>query len=592
MVSGSGPTVRRRLASIAMHATSRRQRAPRHVAVHRADRAGRRADRRAGRWLGVAAGAFVAITALVGCAGSAGDRLLVTEATPTADGTGTIWAVEPGEELGDDAVVARGAAQPLGVTSKGHHGTSWTNQWGRAWAGRVLMSWAGSDEARVTVGAPGDEGTTLVSARSRIRTDVISRGLFVSSADGCSLARGAARDDVEEVGTGNCSISDDERWVVSWPAEPTPGAAGVLTIRDLRTGTVRELPDISAVHAVAIGRDARVLAAESVDGGLRGVVLDATSGRVVGRTEVYPDMRLAPAVDGSTAFLALGQEAGGSVLLSISTAAEVTVIDRGLAVVPLTFGRTVHYLRLDDDPRGDTIRRWEPGGEAETLLTASAGPIGAAAIGTDHIIATRQVGSTIEIHRESGSGALEETLRIPIGSERPATADTMLVQGDRVFMVLSAGADASTGEAPDKFLVRLELHGDDSIVALRDLPSISLAALDHDGTALIVTRRELGDGEDELRVLSPRQDTTEVRTTAGATGINLIHDGVIYFSAADSDGRSPEIRSVRAYGSADERVLYRDRVIAGATWPEQGEAQSSFLLSRAALEAAVRTGPT
>jgi hypothetical protein len=137
---------------------------------------------------------------------------------------------------------------------------------------------------------------------------------------------------------------------------------------------------------------------------------------------------------------------------------------------------------------------------------------------------------------------------------------------------------ASTGAVS---FVRLDLRGDDSVAPVKNWPSLLLESIDTDGTVLLSGRRTES-GKEQLLVVRPQDDTFQVRARTDGTGVNLIHDGVVYYTDQPAEG-AISIRSVRATGDADPQVLYTKRQIAGSTWPQFGGAVQSQLLSRALI---------
>ncbi len=502
------------------------------------------------------------------CSGTGGGQLLVAEDTAAEGGSGAtkVWAVDPGDDLSADALVAEDAAEPLGVATIDADGLSWFNQLGRTWQGDALLAYSTADSSRVTAGRPGDTATEVATSDGPLQAVVLRRGVAVVSQEGCSLATGA--EEATEIGTGACQVSEDERWVASWPQTPGP-----LTIRDLRDDSTRTVKDIKTVSAAPLGRDARVLAVEQTDDGVRGRLIDATDGSTIATTDTFDAMQPAPATDGATGFVAIAQSGGEGRLLWIATDGTVSVIDTGPALVPVAVTSEVTYLRLDQSEDDDSLRRWTPGGddgEREVLLT---GRVGAAAATMESIVATRETDDGVEFYRSAGTGALDRVLTLDTDTSQGVLVNKMLVHDGMAFLEVQGAAATS--------FVRLDLHGDDSDAPATDRPYLVLESVDTDGTVLL-TASEGQDQEEQLLVVGPRDDTARVRARAASTGTNLIHEGVVYYTAVDADGAA-SVRSVRAAGDKDPEVLYQDHQIAGATWPEDGGATQSLLVSRTLL---------
>jgi hypothetical protein len=539
--------------------------------------------RRSALLLAVLAGSALAASA---CTDTGHGRLLLardTSISPDQMSAATatdVWAVEPGEQPTDDDVIARDVTSPLYINDVAENGAVARQLLAIEWAGEVLAAFAG-DGGRATfatVGTPGGEPTEIATSDSQVQPNLLRRGVFVATTEGCVLARGV--DDVEELGEGLCQMSEDERWVVSWPAD-----GGELTIRDLRTGDTRTVEG-TTVGAVALGAGSRVLAVQQTDGGSEGVVIDATDGKVVGRTETYPQMRAMPVEPGSTGFVALvatgsgsGQAVQSTELLWIDTDADVQVIDRGPLMLPVRTDSEVTYVHFGDQQGDDSIKRWDSGsGERTTLLS---GAVGATSVGDGRIVATRDTADGVELYRSDHHGDLVHVTTAPGDASAGSSVTRVLTQGDTALVQLTFGGTSS--------IARVDLSGDDSDVPLRHWELLLLEGVDVDGTVL-VTGAEDGDAEEEsIGVITPHSDGFVERTTAASTGLNLIHEGVIYVTDQGEDGKLT-VRTVRAQGEADGTTLYEGYQIAGATWPTDNGATQSTLISRVAVLAQQQSG--
>jgi len=512
------------------------------------------------------AGLALAATA---CGSSDGRQLMVADDTSGSGATATrVWAVEPGEALADSALVARDATQPLGISTIQPDGLSWYNQLGRSWSGKALLAYQTDARSLVTAGTPGARATTLASSDGPLQAVVLRRGVAIVNQDGCSLATDVAR--ATKIGTGSCQISEDERWVVSWPATP-----GDLTIRDLRSDRVRVVRGIRTVTAATLGRDTRVLAVEEVDGGVRGRVIDATSGATVGDgTKVYDAMQVLPATEGATGFAAVAQSGTTVALLWVATDGTTTPVDTGLAMVPVSVDSGITYLRLDADETQDSVRRWTPDGATGDRTVLLTGKVGAGVATPGHLVATRETDTGVQFFRTATSGALEQVLTLRTDTSQPVTVNQMEIH-DGVALL-------EVGGAQDTSFVRIDLTGDGSDAPVRNWPYLLLESVDTDGTALLTGTRGSDVNFEELLVVGAHDDTYHVRGRADATGTNLIHEGIIYYTDQPQSG-DVTVRSVRATGDRDAKVLYRRHQIAGATWPENGGATQSLLVSRALL---------
>lgn len=513
---------------------------------------------------------------MTGCGTRSDDRLMVAS-SPDPDPEATtsppveIWAVTPGQDLDDDTLVATGATRPTGIATLLPDGRSEFNQLATAWKGDVLMGYRTDEASRVTAGSPGAEQTTLAEtgSQAQLQTVVLRRGVAVVDDESCRLATSVS--EAEVVGDGRCQISEDERWVVSWPVRPGP-----LTIRDLRNDSERTVDDISTISAAALGRDARVLAVEESGDGVRARMLSATDGSTIGTTDTYDAIDIVPATVGATGMVAVAQEGAETVLLWITTDAEVTEVDRGPALLPVSVGSWVSYVRVDADETLDSVREWAPGDdEPEVLVT---GRVAAGAATPDTLVLTRTNDTGVTFYRyDHGAAEPEELLTVEGDTSAGATVTRMVTKKKTALALLSIGDRIS--------FVRLDLAGDHSDVPVEGWPFLLLESIDEDGTVLLAgTEATQGIGQ-QLLVLRPSDDEPTVRAEADATGVNLIHQGIVYFTNVTQEGEV-DVREVRAFGSDEPEVLYEGVQLAGATWPELGGATQAVVASRQLLEQA------
>ncbi|MFN7970658.1 MAG: hypothetical protein U0P47_15105 [Acidimicrobiales bacterium] len=517
------------------------------------------------------------------CSGSGhGGELLLARDTSTSESAGSggpqtvatdIWAVTPGEQPSRSNRLAESVSSPLYINSVADDGTVARDLLGTQWGGQVLSAFVtGGTTGHATVGDPGAEPTTIASAERQVQASVVRRGVYVATADGCRLAR--STDDITDVGSGLCQMSEDERWVVSWPAE-----GGELTIRDLRSGDVRRVEG-TTTGAVVLGHGTSVLAVQTDGDGSRGVVIDATTGKVTGRTDRYDDLQVMAVEPDSTGFVALassGEQAAvvaDRQLLWVGTDARTQVIDRGLLVLPVQSTSTVTYLRFGNQEAGsDSIRRWDSGTGARTTLLS--GAVGLAAVGPDELIATRDTDTAVEVFRSNSLGELEQVAEVPGSATGGSSVGRVLTLGSTSYLDLSVGAETS--------LVRVDLHGDHSDVPVQGWAQLLLEGVDGDGTVLVSGRRTVESTSESIGVVAPNGDGFEERATAGATGLNLIHEGTIYLTTRDGEDGDLTVRTVRSSGETDGETLYTGYQLAGATWPTDNGATQSTLRSRAAL---------
>lgn len=535
----------------------------------------------------------VGLISAFGLAGSAcsatsghGGQLLLAEDTsgsgqssPAA--TTSIWAVASGEQPSDDNRLATDVSGPLYINNVQPDGGVVRDLLAAQWSGSILSAFIhGGTSARTTLGNPGAKQEELASSSQQVQPSVLRRGIYIATSDGCKLVRSAG--DVANIGTGLCQMSEDERWVASWPAE-----GGALTIRDLRSGTVRTIEG-TTTNAVVLGHGAAVFAVQKTDGASRGVVIDATSGKVIGRTDAFDDLQPMPIGPDSTGFVALASSTSaaatveGTQLLWIDTDAKVQVIDRGTLMLPVQSDSTVTYVHFGGQAAGsDSIRRWDSGsGERTTLLS---GAVGATAVRSDMVVATKDTDHGVEIYRSNGNGQLEHVTTVPLGSRggtasstgtTDSTVDRVITIDNRTF--LSITVDATTS------LVRVDLSGDGSDVPVAGWASMLLDGVDSDGTALVSGAKSSKATSESIGVVTPSSTAFVQRSTARQTGLNLIHDGVIYMTDATANDELV-IRTVRAQGDLRPEKLWTGYQLAGATWPTDNGGTQSTLISRVAV---------
>lgn len=521
----------------------------------------------------------LAIAAGAGCTGTGTGRLLLAEDTSGSSDSSaaspsstSIWAVEHGEDPSDDNRIASDVSSPLYINTVRTDGTLARDLLATQWDGSILSSFVqGGTTYTASVGEPGATATTIASSDSQVQSNVLTRGVYVATAEGCTLARTA--DDVEEIGAGLCQVSEDERWVVSWPAD-----GGELTIRDLRTGKVRTVEGVTT-SAVALGHGSSVLAVQHGDDGSQGVVIDATSGKVVGRTDTFDDLQAMPVSPGSTGFvvLAASQSQAATVestsLLWVDTDGSVRVVDRGALMLPVLTDSEVTYVHFGGQETGsDSIRRWDSSSSERTTLLK--GAVGAAAVTGSTIVATKDTADGVEVYRSTARGDLELATTVPGDATDGSTVSAVLRLGSTSLMVVTVDGLSS--------LARVDLSGDDSDVPVKGWVKMIVEGVDTDGTALVTGAASTSAEQESIGVVTPRSDAFVERTTADRTGLNLIHEGVIYVTDQTTDGELT-VRSVRAQGDLDAERLYSGYQLTGATWPTDNGATRSTLISRVAV---------
>ena len=529
-------------------------------------------------------GALAALVVLgAGCAGTGGGKLLLAEGTPTSPEGVKIWSAAPGDELDDDNLVVASAQRPGSISTRLEDGTTWVNGLGRSWKGSDLLAYADASATNLISTEPGGTPDELASAPN-LQTTVLRRGAYVRTSDGCLLATSAT--DTEEVGSGSCTISSDERWVVSWTG--TDGEGPSVTIRDLRHDRDEEVDlDGRVVNAVVLASGARVLVVVEAPDGFQGVVLDATDGSEVGRTEAYPYLDVATVGAEATGFVIITTtpattdpvSSGGSSdtsLAYVDADAKVETIDSGYYLVPVDTGSTITYLSYGAELADSSVREWSPGDdEPEVLLEGQVG----AGTADGRLIVLREVAADgdrsagVELWRPDATHHLEKVATVPapegaLGIEEGgsgASVSRAWVRGSMLYLQLDQDSASS--------FVRIDMTGDHSDVPVENVERLLLESLDADGTALL-TRGDEQAGDEAILIVRPHDHEAEERARFTSTGLNLIHEGVIYVTSVSGSNDAPEVsvHSLRAAGELRQELLWKDRQIAGATWPEQNGA--------------------
>lgn len=526
------------------------------------------------RRLRIGLAATAALLVAAGC--SNGDRLLVAEGQVGQEGT-PIWAVEDDQPADDSTLVGRRATSPLGIQDVTSAGTSSFNQLGWNWGGEVLLAVGTPDGSRISVGAPGARQALLERSEGDVDSAVVRRGVFLRSPTGCALATGA--EPAEEVGTGRCLLSEDERWIVSWSGGTSPDqqggpvprsnvAAQGATVRDLRSGSVRRISDAAVTSASVLGHDERVLLAEQDGDVVRLRLVDAADGSTVARPGRYDAVNIQPPVVGSDGFVLQARVGQRMQLVHVATDGERTVIDEGLQLQPVTASSVVTYLEFGEGPGQDALLRWDGDGEPEVLARGS---VGAGAVDPTTIVALEEAQGRVRFMREGHGGELEESVVLVTDTSRSVLATRTVVRDDSAILVVSSASGTS--------LVEVGLHGPGKVL-VSDWASLQLQSMDHDGTILFTGRRTTADTQDALVVVRPGHDP-EVRGRVPQVGTALLHAGTIYASVVGE--RQVEVRSFTAVGERGSELLHRGKQVAGATWPELGGATETVMFNRALL---------
>ena len=553
------------------------------------------------------------ILASSGCSGSAKNRLLIAEASGSSSSGVKIWAAQPGDTLDNSNQVIEAAASPAQVATRLQDGSTWVNGLGRDWNNTELLSFtttAGLDPStgqatnqitNLTTGRPGAKPNSLVES-AQMQATVIQRGVYVRTADGCVLVTSPTK--AEDLGVGSCSISTDERWVVSWGADPaaaaganpsgSPASGASLTIRDLRHKSNTAVDGIGTViDAVALSNGARVLATVQDGKEVQGVLLNASSGKEIARTDKFKALEISPTADGATGFVFMTNKGEGSALAYMSADGSVQAIDEGFYLAPVNNGQSVTFLSFQQDLSKSTVRSWSPGdSQPETLLT---GQVGAGMVDGE-VLVLREVDATdtrtpaaLEFWRAGSGNAMTKVLSIPAPADsKPVNqggsavvVDRAWVRNDMAYLKLTSGTASS--------FARIDMTGDRSDAPIQNVASLRLDSLDSDGTALL-TQNDSGAATESVLVIGPQDEKPVQRNTFAQTAANLIHEGVIYVTEVSGDTtgatQAPpklSVISFRSTGNLDQKLLWKDRQIAGATWPEQNGATATQFITVGAL---------
>ena len=147
-----------------------------------------------------------------------------------------------------------------------------------------------------------------------------------------------------------------------------------------------------------------------------GVVLDATNGEEVGRTDTYEFLDVASIGADAEGFVLQAGSAEGTQLLHVDTDAQVSVIDEGFYLVPVVNGAEVTYLKYAEDLTRSSLRTWSPGDEESEQLLA--GYVGAGSPDGEHVLASKETPDGTEFWRQDGgTGEMSKVLTLPLGAD-------------------------------------------------------------------------------------------------------------------------------------------------------------------------------
>ena len=553
--------------------------------------------------------------ASTGCSSASKNKLLIAEASGSSSSGVAVWAAQPGDTLDDSNLVIESAASPAQVATRLEDGGIWVNGLGRDWNNTALLAFssaagldpstgqASSQITNLTTTKPGAKPNALVES-AQLQATVIRRGVYVRTADGCVLVTSPTK--AEDLGFGSCAISTDERWLVSWGADSPANAS--LTIRDMRRKTNTAVEGLgTVVDAVALSNGALVMASVQVEDQVQGVLLDATNGSELGRTDKYEALEISPASNQAKGFVFMTNKGEGSALSYMAADASIQAIDEGFYLAPVSNGSEVTYLSFQQELSKSTVRSWSPGdSEPETLLT---GQVGAGMVGDKMLVlrevdATGRAPATLEFWRTASGNEFTKVLSLAAPPDAQpveqggsaAVVDRAWVRNNMAYLQVSSGTTSS--------FVRIDMTGDRSDAPIENSAGLRLDSLDADGTAL-VTLKNPDSGQESILVVGPHDDEPVERATFAQTASNLIHEGAIYVTEVSGDttgasGQAPELSvvSFRSSGKLNQKLLWKDRQIAGATWPEQNGATATqfvtvgaLIKSQQAAQQAQQSGP-
>jgi hypothetical protein len=525
-----------------------------------------------GRLLRAAIATLVVVTA-ASCSGME-DRLFVVANPGAGQQSVEVWAVTPGDHLDDDHTVLPDAVGPLTIVTRGAEGELTYDQLGQAWKDRLLMAAATAAEdpaeaQQVLAARPGDDPTQIAAA-AQAEVVVAPRGVFVFDSEGCRLATRPEK--AKEVGKGRCSVSDNDRWVASWPSD-----GGPIEVRDLRRDEVATAEG-NFTQAVALTNDARVLGIESTGGGdgsestSVAKVIDATNGKVISTGEPAGYMQAMPSAHDSRSFVVMVERDGIPSIESIGTDGKVSVVAESTTdhpMFPVNVGDGVDYLIMGKDFESTALYHWSPDEDAERVMKGELTAIG---VDPETTVVARQVEDGLEfwsVHDGELSKDPEVVLHTDT-TEHLQVGRALTVDGVAHLEVSGVGGSS---------YVRVDTRGGHSAVVLSDWASLSIAARDRDGTVLLSGAEAAASAENpEQQLLAVRRhdDEAERRASAEMFAASLVHDGTIYYTAilGTSEASVWQV-PVSNRGDARPEKLWDDALLGGAAWEQYGGASET-----------------
>jgi len=204
------------------------------------------------------------------------------------------------------------------------------------------------------------------------------------------------------------------------------------------------------------------------------------------------------------------------------------------------------------------------------------------------VAATGDSGPTVEFWRPGAGHKMTRVLTIPAPADAAPINETGLGASVSKVWVAHETAYLQLDHQASSSFVRIDLIGDHSDAPVQNTAGLALESLDVDGTALLTMPG--GDGQDVV-VVGPHSEEPVTRGTFAQTGVNLIHEGVIYVTVVEGSAEDQQmsVRSIRSTGTPRPALLWDSSQLAGATWPEQNGATSSLITTVGALVAAAQT---
>jgi hypothetical protein len=387
--------------------------------------------------------------------------------------------------------------------------------------------------------------------------------VFVFDDEGCLLTTEPAP--AERVGAGRCSISDNDRWVASWPSD-----GGPMTIRDLRHDEEVTTKG-NFTQGVALANGARVLGIDTGTTTSVAKVMDAADGEVVSTGEPATFLQALPAGPDSRAFVVIAEREGVPSLEWIEPDGTTTDVAEGAPnrpLLPANVGDGIDYLALGEDLTDAAFYHWSPSAdEPEKLLS---GELTATALTPETTLVTRQVAEGLELW-SAHDGELSDGPHVVLRTDTSQHLQVArALSKDGVAHVEVTGATGTS-------YVRVDTEGGDSAVLMKHWSTLSVGAIGEDGTVVVTGTEAPDDTEQQLLVVQPDGEEATRLTSAELFATSLVHEGIVYFTELTSAGEASVWRvpaTVRGGGERPEH-LWADALLGGAAWEQLGGASET-----------------